>query len=202
MIRPHISCFFILIFFTGLCAFAQTDSAAYYREQARKRAQRGNEKKEKFKDKLYFGGNVGLAFSNTSGYFDISPNAGYKITPMLSGGIQLIYTQANYKYPGASKSIVYNYYGSGLFARIKPLDFLFLHAEYDIMSVPKRYLGYQISERTIIDEKMAGIGLNNYYGEKFSYYVMFLYVFDPQKYSPYADYPIPIIGRAGFVYNF
>ena len=53
--------------------------------------------KPSIKDRMFFGGGLGLSFSSYSDYFSISPIVGYKITPKLAGGLMFQYRYTKYK---------------------------------------------------------------------------------------------------------
>lgn len=152
--------------------------------------------------KMYFGANLGLSYYATSYgqvlYYDISPNVGYKLDKIFSVGVQIVNVNS-ILYSGASH-ISYNIIGGGGFVRAQVLDFLFLQAEYDLLSVPTGYLYNAINHREISDEKLLGIGLKNRFSEMWSYYLIAMYDFEPTIYSPY--YGNPIVFRAGIAYKF
>ncbi len=83
-------------------------------------------------NKVYFGGGVGLWFGNRSSFVNLSPIVGYKITEKYSAGfgITYIYIQdRNYIPP-----ITLNAYGGNIFNRYLLTNFLFAHAEYEILN--------------------------------------------------------------------
>ncbi len=161
-----------------------------------------NAAKPKFnlKEKLYYGANVSLSFGTNSGVFDLSPNLGYKINDMFSVGPQVIYT--NYIFKSGNTKYNFNIIGGGIFARALVLPNIFLQAEYDILSVPKTYVGNKVTERVYSDEKMVGIGLKNQFGEKACYYFTIMYDIAPTQFSPYNNGVLPIVYRTGFNINF
>ncbi|MGL4908323.1 MAG: hypothetical protein ACRC9X_04060 [Bacteroidales bacterium] len=83
--------------------------------------------------KVYFGGGIGLNYSNKSESTNISllPLVGYRILKPLSVGVQLFYAYES------SSTFKQHGYGAGAFTRFDiPVLPLHLHAEYD-------YLRYQ-----------------------------------------------------------
>ncbi len=157
--------------------------------------------KIKWQENVYWGGNLGLQLYGSTGMIDISPNAGYKLNKYVSGGIQLIYTNIWAHY--SNSTYRYKFYGAGLFARVKPLNFLFLQAEYDLLNVPDVF-GIQSSKRTFADVPMAGVGLINQPDDNLCYYMLLMYEYAPTPNSPYTYGPFgsPIIYRFGFNVNF
>ena len=80
-----------------------------------------------FKDRLYFGGNLGLQFGTVT-FIDVSPLAGVMITPKLSSGLGVTYQYYNDNrfYGGQGSS-----YGGRLFTRYNVLPNIFAHVEYE-----------------------------------------------------------------------
>lgn len=152
-------------------------------------------------DSIYYGGNLGLQLGTGGSLIDISPNAGYKFNKFLSLGTQIIFTNISYKYSGFTYR--YMFYGGGAFIRIKPLNFLFLQAEYDVLSVPDAF-SVTTSKRTIADVNLAGVGFRSQMGENSCYYLLAMYEFVPTPNSPYTYGPFgsPLVFRAGFNVNF
>ena len=148
---------------------------------------------------MYWGGNVALSIGSGSGYYELSPNAGYKFNDVFSVGPQAIYQNYTYKYGNMTYN--YNIYGGGVFGRALLIPMLFLQAEYDILSVPDNF-SLLNTKRAIIDEKLVGLGLRNSWGDSFSYYLTIMYDINPSARSPYYYLPIPIVTRAGFNVNF
>jgi hypothetical protein len=157
------------------------------------------------KDSLYYGGNIGLQFSTGGSLIDLSPNVGYKLIKYVSVGVQGIFTNISYKYGGpGGLTERYTFYGGGVFVRVKPINWLFLQAEYDVLSVPDNFSFGVAKKRTIADVNLAGLGLRNQLGENSSYYLLLMYEFVPTPNSPYSYGPFnsPLVYRAGFNINF
>lgn len=155
-----------------------------------------------FSDQVYYGCNLALRAAAYNGYnvvyYDVSPQVGYKFSDKLSAGFQFIYNNTIATYGG--RSLNYNIIGGGVFGRALITRNLFIQAEYDILSVPADYLGTAITRRSTSDEKMAGLGYRNMWGDKLSYYLVLMYDFAPALYSPY--YNSPLVYRAGLAWNF
>jgi hypothetical protein len=182
--------FLIILFFLSVAVFAQ-------------KIRTGRQPKQQinWQDSLYYGGNLGLQLMGNGSLIDISPNVGYKFNKYLSVGLQGIFTNLTIR----NGNFVYRYmfYGLGGFVRIKPLPFLFLQAEYDVLSVPDNFSITKTS-RTIADVNLAGIGIRNELGMNASYYLLLMYEFIPTPNSPYTYGPFnsPLVYRAGFNINF
>ncbi len=222
--------FFIILFFFSGFAFAQntdtgrvnaptpakSDSSTTILQQNQntqnrkypksyynyKKNKSGEEEQSELKEKLYYGCNIALRFYSYNGssvfYYDLSPHVGYKFTDVLSAGLQIIYN--NSVLTRGNSSVSYNVVGAGVFGRVIVYKYLFLQAEYDLLSVPQYYLGTAVLHRTESDEKMAGLGYKSQLGKKLSYYLVLMFDFNPTYYSPY--YSNPLVYRAGLVYNF
>lgn len=154
-----------------------------------------------WKDSLYYGGNLGLQITGNGSLIDVSPNIGYKFNKFASVGLQAIFTNLTYRY--GSSNYKYMFYGAGTFIRLKPLPYLFLQAEYDLLSVPDNF-SIAAPKRTIADVYLAGLGLRNQMGENSCYYLLLMYEFMPTPNSPYTNGPFnsPLVYRAGFNINF
>lgn len=162
---------------------------------------RGSKPPIAWKDSLYYGGNISLQMTGYGSLVDLSPNIGYKFNKYVSVGVQGIFTNLTYRY--SNQMYKYTFYGAGVFARFKPLPFLFLQAEYDILSVPDHF-SVAKSRRTIADVNLAGLGLRNQIGENSCYYILIMYELVPTPNSPYTNGPFgsPLVYRAGFNINF
>jgi opacity protein-like surface antigen len=83
--------------------------------------------KKRFRDRLYYGGNVGFSFGDVV-YVDVSPYVGVNFGHDVSGGIGIFYRhrEDNRYDPDLSTSD----WGSSLFVRYRPAPQFFLDAEY------------------------------------------------------------------------
>ncbi|MCB2219023.1 MAG: hypothetical protein KQI35_01420 [Bacteroidetes bacterium] len=93
--------------------------------------------KTPLKDKIYFGGSIGVSFGNYS-RIAVYPMMGYKITPKLSAGIEL-----GYEYISDNRyTSTYNTsnYGFSLFSRYRFIPQLYLHAEYSMVNYELYYI--------------------------------------------------------------
>ena len=81
-------------------------------------------------DKVYVGGGLGMWFGNPT-FVNVAPNIGYKITERYSAGLGVRYLYIDDRF--------YNYklniYGGSIFNRLIITDFLFAHAEYELVKV-------------------------------------------------------------------
>ena len=94
-----------------------------------------------FGERLYFGGGLGLGFGNTT-FINVSPLVGYRITERFSAGIRVKYQYFKYKqeFIGTNGAVIKqnfqsNIYGGGVFSRFFVSNNIFLHGEYENLSV-------------------------------------------------------------------
>lgn len=106
------------------------------------------------KDKIYYGGNIGLSFGSYT-MIAIRPLVAYKFTPQLSGGVKLSYEYISDK----RYSSTYNSsnYGGSLFARYRVVQPLYLHAEYAAMNYELYNIAGQ-SQREWVPFLLLGAG--------------------------------------------
>ena len=109
-------------------------------------------------DRVYGGGGLGLQFGNFT-LVNIAPDIGYKITEKYSAGIGL-----RYIYIGDRRVVPayeLNIYGASVFNRYLLTDFLFAHAEYEVLNGP---WGYYSSQRSFLTNIWVGSGLRQHAG--------------------------------------
>jgi hypothetical protein len=94
-----------------------------------------------FGERLYFGGGLGVGFGNTT-FVNISPLLGYRITERFSAGIRVKYQYFKYQqnFVGTNGAVIKssfesNIYGGGVFSRLFVSNNIFLHGEYENLSV-------------------------------------------------------------------
>lgn len=153
-------------------------------------------KDKPFKDRLFFGGNLGLQFGSST-YIDISPLIGYQITEKLSAGVGATYIYYNIK-----KSVYYgdyetSIYGGRVFGRYSFMENLFAHAETELlnMEVPEIIIGtnnYKLIRDNVVSV-LAGGGYAQPIGDRSALLMMLLWNFTENQYSPYEN-PIFRIG--------
>lgn len=138
--------------------------------------------KPPLKDRIFFGGNLGLAFGDIT-MVDISPLIGYKVTPALIAGVGVTYQffqdkRVNYKS---------NVFGGRLFGRYYTPIHVYFHSEYEFLT----YDGYDPHSPSIITENNVyiGIGYSEPIGEHSGIEFMILYNLNQ---GPNSLYPNPI----------
>jgi len=171
-------------------------------------AQRQKEEPPSFKDRIFFGGNFGLSFGNTTSII-ISPIAGYRLTPRLSSGIGLRYEYFKSNYPGYVPYDTH-IFGGSLFSRymvIKNLSEsiglgglnsgIFLQGEYEMLSLESQYFDLANpvpGSRFNLHSVLIGGGIYQPIGGRSAFLLTVLWNLNESYHSIYAN---PII-RIGF----
>lgn len=90
------------------------------------------EEKRTFKENLFTGGSISLAFYNNTFLVGGSPVFGYSITNWADLGIVVNYNYASYRDPNISDyRLRQKTYGGGGFVKLYPVRFLFAQAQYE-----------------------------------------------------------------------
>lgn len=142
-----------------------------------------------FKERIYFGGNVGAWFGSTS-YVNISPLVGFKVTKKFSIGAGIIYNYYSQTYQG--KKYTSTIYGGNAFARYFVLDNLFVQGGWDRLSVenPASLLP---NGRSWVDNILVGGGYKQAFSERGNFVAAIFYNVNQTPLSPYPN-PIVQIG--------
>lgn len=176
-LKKHITTYFLLL---SCLAFAQ--DSAYTRPKEPK-------KQERFLDRIFFGGNLGLQFGTVT-FIDFSPLAGYRINDKLSAGIGVTYQY--YHYQDRYIDFQTNVYGGRIFGRYFFTNYLFAHAEYEYLNLE----AFDFRRRRVdVGSLMAGGGYYQRFSDRAGIMAMLLYNFTESVYTPYTN---PIF-RVGFV---
>lgn len=154
--------------------------------------QNENSNKSSFTDRLFTGGDVSLQFGNQT-YIQIAPLLGYRVTDQFSAGITGKYIYYSYTDSYSAYKYKTNIYGGGVFMRYNVTQELFLHSEYEGLSIEVPFSVYQLKRR-IVSALFLGGGYRQFIGESSSLNLMLLYDVIGDQYSPYQN---PII-RIGF----
>lgn len=145
-----------------------------------------------FWDRIYMGGNLGAQFGSPT-VIDVSPAAGYKINEHWLAGVGLTYLY--YSYSDRYTQFSTSFYGGRAFTRYLILDNIFLHGEYEALSVERFDF---IGKRILLGSWLAGGGYRQELGDGAFGSITILYNFNQSAYSPYIN---PII-RVGFGMGF
>lgn len=142
--------------------------------------------KQKFSQRLVFGGDLGLSFG-TFTYVKIAPVIGYRVTPRFVTGLGPIYIYENYKNYGLESStyggkvtLSYTVFMGSAREDIFGIGDLVLHAENEVINV--EYFSQDIitgkyypEYRKWIDNVLIGGGLSQPLGRRFSISIFVLW---------------------------
>lgn len=152
--------------------------------------------KPPFKDRLFYGGNVGLNFGTIT-YVYLAPTIGYKITELFGVGVGPSYSYlkdkryTNYIYETSS-------YGGRIFAQYRVHPKAILYGEYEVINAEVPNLLQTKLIRTNIESILLGAGYVTPISNRSSFVLMGLWNFSPSQYSIYEN---PIL-RAGVNFGF
>lgn len=164
-------------------------------------------KKDSTKSSLYSnvftGGNFGIQFG-TETSIEISPILGYRITKKITTGLGVSYRyyrfkDYNYLPPQIFKTTIY---GGSIFARYYILDNIFLHGEYEVLSLEKAFFDpgslLHKNNRFLIGSLLGGGGYRQKIGVNSYINLIVLYNFNETFFSPYSNPVIKIGIDLGF----
>jgi len=168
-----------------------------------------------FRDRLFFGGNFGRLQIGTITNIEISPHAGYYITPRWAAGIGFTYEYYNNKYfpyilpgqivPGRLETHIW---GGRLFTNyviindvndwipFLPNMRIFAHAEYETLSYEKKLFSnyYDTKGRELFHSFLVGGGLRFPMGKRSSMNFTVLWNLNNEINSIYGNRPVIRIG--------
>lgn len=144
-----------------------------------------------FSNRLFTGGDIGMQFGSYT-YVQIAPLLGFRATPDLSIGItgKYIYYNVNDSYSAYKYET--NTYGGGFFTRYNVMEEIFLHGEYEALSLEVPVSPYEMNRR-IVSALFLGGGYRQFFGSYSSMNIMILFDAIQDQYSPYQN-PIFRIG--------
>ena len=140
--------------------------------------------KPPWKDKLYFGGYVNFSFGKYT-LIGIEPMLGYKLTPKLSTGIKIRYDYISDK--RYSDTHTTSNYGGSLFARLRLLKRIYLHAEYAGYNY-ELYNEFGESDRKWIPFLFVGAGLSQRVGKRSTLNAQIVFDVLNSSKSPYKNW--------------
>jgi hypothetical protein len=159
---------------------------------------------------LSFGGNIGGGIGANGGASRISaevaPLVGkYIANGNLFPGIGFTYFFSRESFSGTNFD--YSYYGPRLFLDLmsrEKIPSYYLHLEAEALNVPAFPGSLVDLDRIWIGNILAGVGNNNWNGEKSRSYIMLLYVLNYENnknVSPYIPiFNLPLVFRFGFIF--
>ncbi len=173
-------------------------------------AQQKEEEKEKtpFKENLFTGGSISLAFYNNTFLIGGSPVFGYSLTNWADAGVVVNYNYTSYHDVNVfDDKLRQTVYGGGAFVKLYPVRFLFAQAQLEHNFIKQKYIppggGVTSSSRTDVNSFLIGGGYTTgRYGKGGQpfFYLAVLFDVSGNNNSPYTDAygrTIPII-RGGF----
>jgi hypothetical protein len=140
-------------------------------------------------DRIYYGASVVVSFGSTT-RFGIFPMVGYKLTPKLSGGVEV-----GYEYVGYSNQTTHNY-GASVFGNYRVGKNLYAHAEYQEINY-EIFQSNNSSSREWVPALLLGGGYVKSLGGRTSVYAEVLFDVLQDSKSPYDDWePVVNFGVA------
>ncbi len=179
-------------------AFAALNLSAQVEETV-KPDKTDQEEKERFSQRLVFGGDIGLSFGSIT-YINLSPVIGYRITDRLTAGVGPIYIYEKYKnlnfetstYGGKAVASFALIKGSPESGNFLGLGNIVLHVENEITNVEPLYYNaftnlYRLGDRIWIDNLLLGVGLIQTISGRFSISMFIMWDVTQNDYSPYSN---------------
>lgn len=151
---------------------------------------RSNSRSGAFENRIFTGGDFGLQFGSQT-YIQIAPLVGYRITEQFSAGITGKYIYYSFKSDYAGFDYKTNIYGGGIFTRYNVVEEIFLHAEFEALSLEVPVSVYEMNRR-IVSGLFLGAGYRQFIGDYSSLNLMILFDVIEDKYSPYSNPQIRI----------
>lgn len=98
--------------------------------------------KRPFKENLFTGGSVSLAFFNNTFLVGASPVFGYSLTNWADAGIVVNYNYTSYRDYGGflNDKLRQSVYGGGAFVKLYPVRFLFVQAQAEHNFIRQKYI--------------------------------------------------------------
>jgi len=143
------------------------------------------------KNKIYYGGNIGLSFGNYT-MIAIRPLIAYKITPKLSAGVRLSYEYVSDK--RYSETYNTSNYGASVFTRYRIIPQIYAHAEFAALNY-ELYNELGESQREWLPFLLIGAGYSQRLGGNVYAFVEVLFDVLQSDKSPYRNWePFTSIG--------
>lgn len=184
---------FLWLFFAGSYGLA---NAQYFPQQKDTLPSHGFDKR-----KLFFGGNIGLAFGDIT-YLNLSPSIGYRFSDLLAAGVQINGQYESVRYLDQNNRVYqrdkYGMVGLGLFGRIYAIPQLFIHVQPEMNFIFGKSKFYDGSPDAKFNEHvpsfLAGLGYAQSMGGSSAITLMILYDVLQRENSPYGNKPIFRVG--------
>lgn len=167
-------------------------------------AQDEEKDKKSFKENLFTGGSVSLAFYNNTFLIGASPVLGYSLAKWADAGIVVNYNYTSYRDYGNvfNDKLHQTVYGGGAFVKLYPVRFLFAQAQVEHNFINQKFIpnnGSSQTFKTSANSVLVGggytTGRQGKGGQPF-FYLAVLFDVSGNDNSPYTDgygRTIPII---------
>ena len=180
-----------------LCGIAALASVAQDRD-------RDKDEKPSFKENLFTGGSVSLAFYNNTFLVGASPVFGYSVTNWADAGIVVNYSYTSQRDYYSDDKIRQTVFGGGAFVKLYPVRFLFAQAQVERNFITQKELFSTGTTKYNYEANSFLVGAGYTSGREGRggsphYYLSVLFDVGQDVFSPYADSrgrAIPLI-RAG-----
>jgi len=145
------------------------------------------------KNKLLFGGSLGLSFGNYYTVINIAPQVGYQFNPYFAVGGGFSYNY--FKYSSHFENWSQNYFGMNLFGRVTPVKYVALQVQPEV----HRMWASHLPESRIVPCLLVGGGAIMPAGTRGGVSMMFYYDLIQNRYSPYHD---QLVYSVGYIFSF
>lgn len=170
-------------------------------------AQRRHGDFQRFSDRLFYGGSIGLAIGSHVTQVDVVPMVGIWILPQWSAGAggRYTYRKERFSFTNGTSSEPYktHIWGVSAFTQVLPIpDFyetfgidihggIILHGEYEGLYVDKKMINASSEEgRGWVNMYLVGGGWRQRIGDKAAINFVLLWDLTSNEYSPYSSNPI------------
>jgi len=162
-----------------------------------------NSKKKIDPSRLIIGGSLGLAFGDYTN-INISPLIGYRISQLFAAGINVNAQYGSERLSNYNNVTIqrnqYTIFGGGVWGRVYPLDFLFVHVqpEYNAVSLKSTYYDPKtvVNDHYGVPSLLMGGGYSQPVGGRAAFSIMALYDVLQDSRSPYQNGLILRIGAS------
>ena len=160
--------------------FLAISLAIFYLPATKASPSLNNRNENKFNDRIYFGGNIGLMFGDYT-LIGIYPLVGYKFTQKLSCGTKISYEYIHDK--RYSTTYETSTYGGSLFSRYRIIPQIYTHVEFAEMNYELFYTFE--SKREWVPFLFVGAGISQPIGRNSWMNIQVLFDILQDEHSPY-----------------
>lgn len=169
-------------------------------------SQRPHGEFNRFVDRFYGGGTLGLNFGNRFTLIDIEPMGGFWIFPQWTLGATARYMFRRERFnleQGTSKPITHHIWGLSGFTQVLPIPDLYdafginirggpvLHCEYENLYISRKLVDLEATSGwQWVNICFVGVGWRQRLGDRLAVNVLVLWDVYRSSYSPYLDNPL------------